>query len=204
MRACTVTQKIKIKKSFADGYKNKNCLRGVRYRWPIRSALPTPSKSKQHLMLSVGHADCPQQPARGCELAAPGRQLYAHPLLYARTPLYELWFVDNVDSLLMHCPQCPHGARAKMRGAKVWTLWTVLTPDLNRSTPICLIFNHMGFSFVHLYYPQYPQTPQTLDLQRFPRGSRPIVFAVHSAIHAIHKTRWRENPTKTCGLYLVR
>ena len=42
MRARTVTQKIKIKKSFADDYKNKNCLRALRYRWPIRSALPTP------------------------------------------------------------------------------------------------------------------------------------------------------------------
>ena len=169
------------------GYKNKNCLRTLRYRWPIRSALPTPLQNCGPCGLPTATSTQPRS-----------------TLLYAHTPLYKLLIVDNVDSLLVHCPQCPHDARAKMRGAKVWTLWTVLTPDLNRSTPICLIFKHMGFSFVYLNYPQYPQTPQTLDLRGFPRGSRPIVFAVHSAIHAIHKTRWRENPTKTCGHYLVR
>lgn len=150
--------------------KNKNCLRGVRYRWPNRPALPTPLQNCGPCGLPTATSTQPRS-----------------TLLYAHPPLYELWFVDNVDSLSVHCPQCPHGARGKLRGAKVWTLWTVLTPDLNRSTPICLIFNHMGFSFVHLYYPQYPQSPQTLDLREFARGSRPIVFAVHSAVHAIHK-----------------
>jgi hypothetical protein len=66
-------------------------------------------------------------------------------LLYAHTPLYELWFVDNVDNQLAHCPHCPHGARGQNAWGQVWTLWTLFPCVLNRCTPFAYFLSTWVF-----------------------------------------------------------
>lgn len=103
-------------------------------------------------------------------------------LLYAYTPLYELWFVDIVDNRSAHCPHCPHGARGQNARGQVWTLWTLWTGNLNRCTPFAYFLSTWVFvlfiSNVHIVH----------------KTSKPFIHAGRREGHACAFSQSTRNP----------